>query len=331
MLFQGKNILVTGATGLIGYNLVCRLLKEGVSTLYATGRSLKKLEATFEDYSGNGILKLIAHDAAAALPAEIKDVDYIFHAAGPMERDIVLNRPVDVILPNIQGVINCLELLKDQEKQTGRKGRLVAFSSVTVYDNPTQDNYVATEDVTNYASSLDAPTACYSESKRMTEVIAKAYSKQYGVDTVIARFSTVYGPTKNVPDTAFYEFIKKAIKGDDIVLNGVGLPRRDNIYIDDAIEGLLLVALKSMKGESYNISSNGDKGNFVAVDELAQIIANECNRSGAKPMVFLKPFTDRKPGLRLDNKKIKGLGWNVKISILEGISKTILMMSRNAN
>lgn len=331
MLFQGKNILVTGATGLIGYNLVCRLLKEGVSTLYATGRSLKKLEATFEDYSGNKILKLIAHDAATALPADIKDVDYIFHAAGPMERDIVLNRPVDVILPNIQGVINCLQFLKEQESQTGRKGRLVAFSSVTVYDNPTQEDYVATEDVTNYASSLDASTACYSESKRMTEVIAKAYSKQYGVDTVIARFSTVYGPTKNVPDTAFYEFVKKAIKGDDIVLNGVGLPRRDNIYIDDAIEGLLLVALKSMKGESYNISSNGDKGNFVAVDELAKIIANECNKSGVKSTVLHKPFTERKPGLQLDNKKIKGLGWNVKISILEGIRKTILMMSRNEN
>lgn len=326
MLFQGKNILVTGATGLIGYNLVCRLLKEGVSTLYATGRSLKKLEATFEDYSGNGILKLIAHDAATALPAEIKDVDYIFHAAGPMEREIVLNRPVDVILPNIQGVINCLELLKDQEKQTGRKGRLVAFSSVTVYDNPTQFDYVATEDITNYASSLDAPTACYSESKRMTEVIAKAYTKQYGVDVVLARFSTVYGYTKNIPNTAFYEFLNKASRGEDIVLNGVGLPRRDNIYVDDAIEGLLTIATRGVHGESYNISSNGDKGNFVAVDEIAQIISSEFAKQGSNSKVLCKPCTERKPGLKLNNTKLKNLGFDITVSFREGIVRTVSLM-----
>ena len=324
--FNNKRVLVTGATGLIGYNLVCRLLQEGVSTLYATGRSLKKLEATFEDYSGNSNLVLIAHDASTALPADIKGIDLIFHAAGPMERDIVLNRPVDVILPNIQGVINCLELLKGQEKQTGRKGRLVAFSSVTVYDNPTQEDYVATEEVTNYAASLDAPTACYSESKRMTEVIAKAYSKQYGVDVVLARFSTVYGYTKNIPNTAFYEFLNKASKGEDIVLNGVGLPRRDNIYVDDAIEGLLTIATQGVQGESYNISSNGDKGNFVAVDEIAQIIASEFAKRGSSSKVICKPCDGRKPGLKLDNTKLKELGWNTITSFEVGIENTVKLL-----
>lgn len=328
MLFEGKNILVTGATGLIGYNLVCRLLKEGVSTLYATGRSLKKLEATFEDSSGNRILKLIVHDAATALPTEIKDVDYIFHAAGPMEREIVLNRPVDVILPNIQGVINCLEFLREQENQTGRKGRLVAFSSVTVYDNPTQDDYVATEDVTNYASSLDAPTACYSESKRMTEVIAKAYAKQYGVDSVLARFSTVYGYTKNIPNTAFYEFLNKAIIGKDIVLNGVGFPRRDNIYISDAIEGLLAVAIKGKIGESYNISSNREKGNFAAIDEIAEVVAKLSK--GDSKVVYKKESVERKGGLALDNSKLKELGWELLVSIEDGIKLSLLSI-RNLN
>lgn len=325
-VLKNKNILVTGATGLIGYNLVCRLLKEGVSTIYATGRSFKKLETTFEDYSNKKNLVLIAHDAATQLPREINNIDYIFHAAGPMEREIVLNRPVDVILPNIQGVINCLEFLKEQEKLTKKKGRLVVFSSVTVYANPTQEDYVATEEITNYASSLDAPTACYSESKRMTEVISKSYAKQYDVDTVMARFSTVYGYTKNIPNTAFYEFLNKAHKVEDIVLNGVGFPRRDNIYVDDAIEGLLTVALKGEQGESYNISSNGDKGNFVAVDEIAHIISQEFSKKGLKSNVLCKQEERRKPGLKLDNSKLKRLGWSVSTDFVSGINETIRLL-----
>ncbi len=328
--FKNKNILVTGATGLIGYNLVCHLLNEEISKLYATGRSLKKLESTFKEFSNNKELVLIAHDTATTLPTKLKDIDYIFHAAGPMEREIVLNRPVDVILPNIQGVINCLEFLKVQEKQDGKKGRLVVFSSVTVYDNPTLEDYVATEEITNYASSLDSPIACYSESKRMIEVIAKAYAKQYCVDAVMARFSTVYGYTKNIPNTAFYEFLNKARRGEDIVLNGIGLPRRDNIYVDDAIEGLLKVATHGESANSYNISSNGDKGNFVAVDEIAQIISKTFSKRGISSNVICKENTERKPGLMLSNLKLKELGWECKYSFEEGIEKTITLMSNSS-
>ena len=326
MLFEGKNILVTGATGLIGYNLVCRLLNEGVSTLYATGRSIKKLNSTFEDYSDKKNLVLLAHDAATSLPAEIKDIEYIFHAAGPMERDIVMNRPVDVILPNIIGSINCLEFLRKQEDETGKKGRMVMFSSVTVYDNPTKEDYVAQEDVTNYAISLDAPTACYAESKRMTEVIAKSYVRQYGIDAVIARFSTVYGFTKNIPNTAFFEFINCAKNGQDIVLKGNGMPRRDNIYVEDAINGLLLIALKGTSGESYNVSTNGDKDNFAAVDEIAEQITEVTASLLGKPSInVIKPFHNekRRPGLLLSNNKLKELGWKIDTPHKDGIKKTI--------
>ena len=325
MMFEGKTILVTGATGLIGYNLVCRLLREGVSKVYATGRSLNKLECTFETFKDAVALHLIVYDAAQSLPEEIKDVDYIFHAAGPMERDIVLNKPVDVILPNIIGTINCLEFLKKQESETGKKGRIVIFSSVTVYNNPTSEDFVVTENDTNYAISLDAPTACYSESKRMAEVIAKSYVKQYNIDAVIARFSTVYGPTKNIPNTAFYEFIKKSILGQDIIINNSTIPRRDNIFIDDAIEGLIVVAQCGVIGESYNISSNGELGNFAAIDEIAQVVAAVAN-TGSKVKHNEMKVTKR-GGLKLDSNKLKELGWKCETSLEKGIIKTITPVS----
>lgn len=327
--FDNKTILITGATGLIGSNLVDRLMQSGVAKLIVTGRSKSKLEKTFSEYGGNETFQVIEHDASMPFPIEIKDVDYIFHAAGPMERNIVMNYPVSVILPNVLGTINALEFLRKQEAETGRKGRAVIFSSVTVYNNPTNDDYVAVEDVTNTAQSLDAPTACYSESKRMSEVIAKSYVKQYGVDAVIARFSTVYGPTRNIPDTAFYEFIKKSISGKNITVGSNAIPRRDNIFIEDAIDGLLTLTLKGVPGESYNISSNGDKGNGAAVDEIAEQIALAASSLTGRPSVKVAITAcskKRNPGTLLSNIKLKELGWELKTSHQEGLKATIAKM-----
>ena len=319
--FENKTVLITGASGLIGSNLVDRLMQSGVAKLIVTGRSKSKLEKTFSEYSGNKVFQVIEHDASMPYPEEIRDVDYIFHAAGPMERYIVMNYPVSVILPNVLGTINTLEFLRKQEAETGRKGRAIIFSSVTVYNNPTKEDYVAVEEETSSAQSLDAATACYSESKRMSEVLAKSYVKQYGVDAVIARFSTVYGPTRNVPDTAFYEFIKKSIAGEDITVNSNAAPRRDNIYVDDAIEGLIVLTLKGKSGESYNISSNGELGNYVAVDEIAQITADiaECGST----VIYKEKVDSNKSGLKLDNTKLKNCGWRIADSMMSGVFKTI--------
>ncbi len=323
--FKGKNILITGATGLIGSNLVDRLMQSDIAKLIVTGRSKKKLESTFPEYARDERFVVVEHDAATPYPDTIKDIDFIFHAAGPMERNIVMNYPVSVILPNVLGTINTLEFLRNQETNTGRKGRAIIFSSVTVYNNPTKKDYVAVEAETSYAQSLDAVTGCYSESKRMSEVIAKAYVKQYGVDAVIARFSTVYGPTRNVPDTAFYEFIKKSIAGEDITVNSNAAPRRDNIYVDDAIDGLIVITLKGESGESYNISSNGELGNYAAVDEIAQIIANLAKHNST--INYRNMIVSDKAGVKLDNGKLKQLNWQLRYSMDDGVLETIKSLS----
>lgn len=326
MKLKNKRILITGATGLIGSNLVNRLMRDGNNQLFVTGRNLKKLSITFEQYADDTNLTIVEHDASDPIPSCVKDIDYIFHAAGPMERDVVMNKPTSVLLPNIVVTINCLEYLRKQEAKTGRKGRAVIFSSVTVYANTTCSDCSVKEIDTTNAIDLDQPYACYAESKRMSEVIAKSYVRQYGVDAVIVRFSTVYGHTRNIPNTAFFEFINKALKGDTITLNGFGFPRRDNIFVDDTINGLITIAESGEIGESYNISSNGDGGNFVAVDEIAQIIASEVSKITGKSPVEVKlggASNPRKPGLMLDNGKLKNFGWKIETEFNEGISRTI--------
>jgi nucleoside-diphosphate-sugar epimerase len=318
--FNHKVILVTGATGLIGSHIVEALLMNEQTHVIALGRSKAKLEATFANCPSKGVLDCVEHDISSPLPASLGRVDYIFHAASPISGEVIRTCPLDVIHSNLNGTINCLEYLRQQGS-----GKMVVFSSATVYSVETP-SHIAKEEDTMYADCIDAPNAPYSESKRMIEVIARAYHKQHGVDILIARFSYVYGYSKNAANTAFYEFIRKALKGEDITMNKSGLPRRDNIYVDDAVEGLLHLCEHGLSGEVYNISSNGDGGNYAAVDEMAMCIAQSANKlhEGFSVNVTFKTQGGERPeGLRLNNEKAKSTGWHIVTTIEEGIFATL--------
>ena len=165
----------------------------------------------------------------------------------------------------------------------------------------------------------------------------QAYRRQYGLDAVIARLSTVYGNTRYRPDTAFFQFVDKALLHEDIVINVSGIGRRDNIYIDDAIDGLLKICVFGENGQAYNISSNGERENFAAIDEIGQVIADDINRrygyldENEISIIYRDGGTNpRKPGLKLDNSKLKKLGWEVKTSLTEGVHQTIdLILERD--
>lgn len=320
--FSGKTVLVTGATGLIGSNLVDRFMSMGDVKVFALGRNKEKLVNRFKEYKGSKRFKIVIQNICEQimLTTDTK-INYIFHAAGAMTRDVIHNKPLEVIDANLIGTRNCLEFLKKQ-KEAGHDGRLVLFSSVTVYGNNTNNDKTVTENETNVAGVLDVPYAAYAETKRMSEVLSLAYYRQYDIDCVIARLSTVYGYVQFPPNTAFYEFIKKALSKEDIILRNSSSPKRDNIYIDDAINGLLLICEKGHKGEAYNISSNGDLENYAAVDEIAEIIAEEAKKlyGNEIEVKYASPISGfRETGIKLDNKKIKALGFKINYSLKKGI------------
>lgn len=320
--YCNKTVLITGATGLIGNNLVDHFLKQKNVRVIALSRSKEKLQSEFSEYRNDNNFEFIAQDISFPLTID-EPIDFIFHAAGSMESKIIHNYPVDIIKPNILGVINCLEFLKMQKQTLNKTGKLILFSSVTVYGNNTSNDLTVCENNTNYTESLDSIGAPYSQTKRIIEVITNSYVKQYGINAVIARLSTVYGPTRLFPDTAFYEFIKKGLSGDIITVNSSNLPKRDNLYIDDAINGLCMIGLLGNKGEVFNISSNGDLGNFASVDQIARLISNI---AGNKFICKNSPSIERKPGLKLNNDKLKKLGWKVTVSLEDGIRKTLHAM-----
>lgn len=326
---NGKTVLITGATGLIGSSLTEALMKNDNIRVTVLARNENKIKKLFSKYLDKSNFSYLVQDISEPIKIDTQ-YDFIFHGAGAISGEIIKNNPVDIIKPNILGAINCLELLKKQGY-----GRFIAFSSATVYGNNTEHNIAVNEADTQITNSLDESICAYSQSKRMTETLAKAYYSQYGVESIIARFGYVYGFSKFPPNTAFFNFIKTALAGNDIVLNGKCFERRDNIYVKDAVKLLITLANEGKSGESYNVASGGQKGNFVAIDEMAEEIVKAANKITGKSAKVIKlkfEDTERKAGIIMNMDKTLDLTCiehNEPISDIEtGISETVFLYSQ---
>ncbi|MCI8638463.1 MAG: NAD(P)-dependent oxidoreductase [Coprococcus sp.] len=325
--FDNKSIIVTGATGLIASHLIKTIMDSGNPNIIAVSRSEDKLEDIFKDYIKKDNFKIIAQDIFIPLPEFEQHIDFIFHAASPISSAIIKTKPVSVIEPNIVGTMNCLNFLKKQKEESGENGRLIVFSSATVYGNTGDEDILVSENETSIADALDAPNIPYSESKRMVETIARAYQKQYDIDVVIARFGYLYGYSYFAPNTAFYEFVRKALNGENIELNSPDIARRDNIYVDDAISGIIYLCEQGLAGEVYNVSTAKELQNFAAADEIAieiSKIVNDLYGLQTEVKYLNGQKAKRKPGIALDNSKLKALGWKPKFNLNMGIKNTIM-------
>ncbi len=322
--FKGKNIVITGAAGLIASNLTHKLMELDVGKIIVTGRNEEKLRCIFKEYLNFDNFKICAGDISKAFPDIQENIDMIFHAASPIGRDIISKTPLNVIEPNIFGTINCLEFLKQQKQDKGVSGRLFIFSSSTVYYNNGFEDKIVTEECTDITCGLDAGNIAYAESKRMAEVIAKSYYIQHDIDVVIGRFSYVYGYSYYSPKAVFYEFIDTAFSGKDIIISASGLAKRDNIYVEDAVDGILCACENGISGEAYNISAGDDPESFLSVDEIANVIAKCVKQEyGIDVKVHYSDAVPRKGGMILDNAKLKLFGWHPKWTMEKATVETM--------
>ena len=333
---EGKTVLVTGAAGFIGANLVKRLLSSvkdikivGVDSVndYYDVRikdcRLQEIEALGKDWifiKGN-----IADKALMENTFEKYRPAVVVNLAAQAGVRYSITNPDAYIESNIIGFYNILEACRHYEVE-----HLVYASSSSVYGANKQIPY-STED------KVDNPVSLYAATKKSNELMAHAYSKLYNIPSTGLRFFTVYGPAGR-PDMAYFGFTNKLREGKTIEIFNYGNCKRDFTYIDDVVEGIVRVmqhAPEKATGEDglpippykvYNIGNNTPESllDFVTIlqEELiaAGILPKDYDFEAHKKLVPMQPgdvpvtYADISP---LE----KDFGYKPQTSLREGLRK----------
>ena len=317
---SGTNILVTGATGLIGGCLVEALMMNPRRDyqVYASGRNEERAKARFKDYVDNPAFHFVQYDVMQPLQSDVH-FDYVIHAASNASPNFFAQKPVEVIKSNIDGVAHLMEYGLSH----GMK-RFLYVSSGEVYGEG--DGRTFTEDYSGYVNPT-SPRSCYPSSKRAAETLCVSYAAEYGADVVIARPCHTYGPHFTEQDNRVYaQFIRNVLRGEDIVMKSTGEQFRSWCYVVDCVSALLHILLKGESGESYNIA---DADSNISIRELAETIA----AIGERKVVIDLPDADEKRGFNPVTKsvfstdKIESIGWEPKNHISTGMNNTIKEIS----
>lgn len=313
---DGCNILVTGATGLIGSCLVDVLMTQSNKNyhVYASGRNEERAKDRFKEYLDNPFFHFFKHDVQKPLNSDVY-FQYIIHAASNASPFFFASKPVEIMKSNIDGVANLMDYGIFHDLR-----RFLFVSTGEVYGEG--DGRVFTEDYSGYVNSL-SPRSCYPSSKRAAETLCVSYGAEYGVDTVIARPCHTYGPGFTESDNRVYaQFIRNVLRGEDIVMKSTGAQFRSWCYVVDCVSALLYILLKGNNGDAYNIA---DESSNITIKELAEMIAE----IGGGKVVIDVPSDIEKSGFNTVTKsvfstdKLRKLGWCIKGNMHDKMRITI--------
>lgn len=298
--------LVTGGAGFLGSHLCERLLKDGHEVIsldnYFTGRL-----SNISHLRDNKSFEVIRHDVTEPI---LLEVDRIFNLACPASPVHYQHNPVKTIKTSVMGAINMLGMAKRVH------ARILQASTSEVYGDPAI--HPQKEEYWGNVNPIGI-RSCYDEGKRVAETLFMDYHRQNNVDIRIVRIFNTYGPRMLPNDgRVVSNFIVQALKGEPITIYGDGSQTRSFCYVDDLIECFI----RMMNQEKIVGPVNaGNPSEFTMIE-----LANEVlSLTGSKSPIVYKdlPGDDpkkRKPDITLARSV---LDWEPKISLQEGLSKTI--------
>ncbi|MEX2170572.1 MAG: NAD-dependent epimerase/dehydratase family protein [Pirellulales bacterium] len=247
-----NSILVTGAAGFIGYHLAQRLLNEGYTVV-----GVDSLSPYYSvELKDSRRARLSAHPRFRFIQLDLADRtatadlfaggpwDAVLHFAAQPGVRYSQENPAAYIDSNLVVLGNVLEGCRE-----ARIGHLVLASSSSVYGTSSSVPFAATD-------RADQPVSLYAATKRAGELLAHAYSHQYGLPTTVLRLFTVYGPWGR-PDMALWKFADAILAGRSIDVYNAGQVRRDFTYIDDVVEGVMRVLLRPPQPNELRPSDAG--------------------------------------------------------------------------
>ncbi len=324
---DGKTVLVTGATGLIGSNVVNALLYYGEESdnpprVVALVRNQEKARHIYEKQLATcgSRISFIVGDIRESKKYE-GNIDYIVHAASETASVNFIKRPVETIQTAFLGTQNMLELAREK-----RVRAFLYLSSMEAYGFPATEQLL-TEDAPAYFSS-SAIRSSYPEGKRVSEMLTAAYVSEYGVPACSVRLAQTFGPGISRDDgRVFADFALKAIRGKDIVLVTPGNSARMYLYTADAVRAILTVLLKGKPGECYNAAN---EVTYCSIIEMARMVAAVFSRGKSDVRFSVDADAARKyspvHNLKLDTTKLKSLGWKASVDLEQMYSRMIEAM-----
>ncbi|ERM80298.1 NAD-dependent dehydratase [Rhodonellum psychrophilum GCM71 = DSM 17998] len=302
-----KRIMITGGAGFLGSHLGARLLEEGHDILcvdnFFTGQ-----KRNIAHMMGNPNFELMRHDVTFPLYVEVDEIYNLACPASPVHYQF---DPVQTTKTSVIGAINMLGLAKRT------KAKILQASTSEVYGDPEIHPQPET-----YKGSVSTTgiRACYDEGKRCAETLFFDYYRQHKVDIKVMRIFNTYGPNMHPNDgRVVSNFIVQALTNQDITIYGDGNQSRSFCYVDDLIDGMVRL-MNSRDGFTGPVNI-GNPVEFTML-ELAELILKQ---TGSASKLIFKPLPQDDPMQRqpvIDMAR-KELGWEPKVSLEEGLVKTI--------
>lgn len=309
------NFLITGAAGFIGSNLVDRLIEAGHHVVgydnFSTGQ-----EVFLEQVHTSPCFKLIRGDTLdlPALTAAMQGIDFVFHLAANADVRFGTQRPRKDLEQNIIATFNVLEAMR------ANSVRRIGFSSTaSIYGEPrvfpTPEN-----------APFPVQTSLYGASKLASEGLIQAYCEGFGFQGYIFRFVSIMG--ERYTHGHVFDFYKNLLR-DPSKLNvlGDGRQRKSYLYVQDCIDAMICVIEKAQ--EKVNIFNLG-------TDEYCEVnnsIGWICEHLKLNPQIIyaggVRGWIGDNPFIFLDTAKVRALGWKPKLTIQQGIIKTLEYLQNN--
>lgn len=309
-VFDGKTILVTGATGLIGKLCVKSLLNSGYNTqVIALVRDEEKAKNIFGESKR---LTYLVQDINQRINTT-RRVDYIIHAASTTSSKDFVEKPVETIYTAINGSRNILEFAKNK-----RLEGMVYLSSLEIYGVNEKEN-IKERDY-GYIDILN-PRSSYSESKKMVETMCISYGTEYGVPVKIARLAQTFGAGVSISDNrVFAQFAKAIINKENIVLHTKGETKRNYCYTTDAVRGIFTILTKGENNNAYNVAN---ENSYCSISEMANLLENEYTKVEYKIDEVNRGYNPTVK-IALNTEKLNALGWEAKVNLKEMFDRLIM-------
>jgi dTDP-glucose 4,6-dehydratase len=316
-----KRILVTGGCGFIASNFINYMFKKYPDYL------IVNLDAMYYCANENNVLpefrnipnykfikgNLQSIDLVKFILTEYS-IDHIVHFAAQSHVQNSFTSSLDYTHDNVLGTHTLLECCKEYKNIK----KIIHVSTDEVYGESLDDDM-------KHEGSILYPTNPYAATKAGAELIAMSYIKSYNLPIVITRGNNVYGPNQ-YPEKLIPLFIKQLKSGNPVTIQGDGSARRSFLHVHDTCSAFDIILHKGVIGEIYNIGTNPGESEYTVM-EIAKLLIElivpkeEINYGDYIKYIPDRPFNDSR--YFISNKKLRDLGWEIKIKFFEGLLKLV--------